>query len=123
MKELSLQQNNFALPNSSDFTFGLSTCNLKCEIAIFVQLFVLMSHYLHNLGALRGWAGGNFFLVTNTAFTTLMTFVSIATLLGMPEWFLAPYRTRFIVFILSFASTIVFTSSLIGTFTVYFKND
>ena len=71
---------------------------------------------------MRGWAGGNFFLVSNTFYTTLMTMASIATLLGLPEWLMAPFRTRFTVFILACISTTVFTSSLFATVLTFIKN-
>ena len=61
-----------------------NNCNLVCEAAITIQAFVLISHYLHNIGAMRGWAGGNFLLVSNSVYTTIMTITSIATLLGLP---------------------------------------
>lgn len=99
-----------------------NNCNLFCEFTITVQVFVLISHYLHNIGAMRGWAGGNFFLVSNTIYTTMMTMASISTLLGLPVWLMAPFRTRFTVFILACISTTVFTSSLFATVLTFIKN-
>ncbi len=97
-------------------------CNLLCEISVATQIFILISHFLLNLGALRGGAGGNILLVTNTSYTTIMTLASVATIIGLPEWMMAPYRTRLSIFIFACISTTVFTSSLLGTLIAFYKN-
>ena len=103
------------------WTVNWHDCNAFCVGFLVFDYLNLIAHWGINMIQLRGWAEGNFLLLANTWYTTVMTLFATMLTLGVPSLMMAPYSTRIGIFSFALVTLVSFTVQSLGLVVHYFR--